>query len=76
MKIRVTFRTPDAVEDAILKEVTAAVSGRYNSEEDRIQEAGTLKRNAWRSIDRWVRHGENLVVLFDTDTGTAEVVPK
>jgi hypothetical protein len=78
MKFRITFKTPDTVDDTI-KDLTFADSEcdcglcpdckeTEESKHEVIQGIKTL-------IERYVRYGELITVEFDTDTGACTVVP-
>jgi hypothetical protein len=60
MKLQVTFKTPDAAEDAIIDEA----QGCYDT-------LTYLKE----FVSKWVRYGEYITVEFNTTKGTAEVLP-
>jgi hypothetical protein len=60
LKVRVLFKTPDAVS-------TALEDLRGISETDRDR--------AIKKISRFVRYGEIVTIEFDTDAGTAKVLP-
>jgi hypothetical protein len=66
MKLRVTFKTPDAVYAAVRDEVGG----------DDIEDVavGAIIELALRAIDRFVKHRECVTIVFDTEAGTAEVV--
>ncbi len=67
MTFQVTFKTPDAVLDA----VSEAVSREYP---DLPDEEWTEKRDEiLRVTDRFTRYGEYVTIEFDTEAGTATV---
>ena len=66
MKIRVFFKTPDAVENA-LDSMGLSEGNNDESQMEALFEAKNL-------IEKYVRHGENVLIEFDTETKTAEVV--
>ena len=59
MKFSITFKTPDAVEEAIYD---------HTYDDNKQEEMRAL-------TDKFVRYGELITVEFDTETGTATVVP-
>lgn len=76
MKVRVTLKDPDTMHDAV---VDAA---------KRLKKPDDVSDDEWESIrigraaaanafisSRWMEYGEYLVVDFDTEAGTATVVP-
>lgn len=61
MNIRLTFKTPDVVDDAVR---------RYMQEVDEDRE---LEIEA--ACAKWIRYGEYLTVEIDTETGTCTPIP-
>ena len=88
MKIQISFKTPDAVDDAIAKEVNQLVylfliyhdveevshlSPELTEElENRIT---AMKDELNSSLGRWIKYGENITVELDTTTKEGRVVP-
>jgi len=66
VKIRIPFKTPDAVEFA-LAEATSDICDQdlRHDFQDRYSD----------TIDKFVKYGECITIEFDTDLGTATVVP-
>ena len=65
-KIRVVFKTPDAVDMAVQEAV------QENTPVDiQDQAAEQIKK----SLEKFVRWGEQITVEFDTEAGTATVIP-
>lgn len=58
--MRITFKTPDAVEDAL-------ANLRF---EDAVKVA-----EAKAVLDKFIKHGEYITIEFDLKTGTANVIP-
>ncbi len=76
MKLRVTFKTPDALGDAVNEAVAADMAGLsgFDGEElDAIREVRVNK--AYEACRKWVQWGEYVTIVIDTDAGTAEVAP-
>ena len=71
MKIQVTFKTPDTVEEAVKEALTSA------SENDSLDLVGReiQEDKAYETIEKFVKFNEIITVEFDTDKGTAVVVP-
>jgi hypothetical protein len=65
IKFEVTFKTADAVEDAIVWRL-----GPVNPDEP-----DDLRGDMRRVAKRFVKYGEYVTVEFDTEAGTATVVP-
>lgn len=77
MKIVVMLKDPDSLSDAIADAVKAQVESLPLSSEERelITETRTLGVTQ-RIVDRWVEYGEYYRIEFDTDAGTARVLPR
>jgi len=64
MKIKLTFKSPDAVSDGILD---AGISQRTNPDEyDELYE----------QLSEWVRYGEYIDVEYDTETKEMKILKK
>jgi len=76
MKFRVTLKDPDGFSDAIQDAVTEEVRklGLDADETEQLIEMRTSK--AGDDLKHWVQYGEYVVIEFDTDAGTAVVVPR
>jgi hypothetical protein len=75
MIIHVTFKTPDAVADAVRDCVAREVSelGLNDDEAEDITDSRSDRIEA--QLKKWVRYGEYVTVAFNTETGTATVEP-
>lgn len=75
MKIRITFKDPDAVSNAIMDKVAADLAALDipEDEAESLEELRTEKAN--QALTPWIRHGEYLEVEFDTEAKTATVIP-
>ncbi len=62
MRLRVTFKTPDAVDRAI-----------RDARVDAVDDTG-LEAEVRDTIDKFVRFGEYVTIEFDTTLGTATVL--
>lgn len=76
MKFRVTFKDPDGpldcIEDAA-KGWAATIEGLSDKERKSIAESRQDYLNDFAG--KWLRYGEYVTIEFDTDAGTAVVVP-
>lgn len=77
MKFRITMKDPDGPYECIrdaAKEMVEQIEGIEPSERESIVEnrAETLTDFA----GRWMEYGEYLEVEFDTEAGTATVIPR
>lgn len=64
MKISITFKSPNAVADAIDREIDHDLDD-YEAEE--------LVEQWSEKFKKWVRYGELITIDFDLDAGTATV---
>lgn len=62
-KIRITFKTPDAVSTALSEEFG-----------DLEEENEKAYQEAEEALGKFVKYGELVTIEFDTDEGTAEVL--
>lgn len=69
MKFQVSFKTPDAAEYAINGVL------QYGEWAD-ADERDELKSKLEATAEKFISYGECITVEFDSDTGTATVVPK
>jgi hypothetical protein len=69
MKIRVSFKTPDAVSDALDDYFPHNEDGEYETE-DSYQ----AREDAMSKLKQWVQYGECITIEFDLDANTANVV--
>lgn len=76
MKVRITFKDPDGVYEAIDDAVKESLKtdGLDKDEAEAISELRHEKVS--RVLSKWVEYGEYVTVEFDTDAGTAIVVEK
>ena len=65
MKIRVSFKTPDAVEYAIKDSL--------DEDEVSTEDLDEKKEELMDVISTWVKYGESITVEFDTENFTATV---
>lgn len=72
MKFIVTFKTPDAVRTTIENVLPPAIQGDNEEEELYIYKVEKLVE----FTAKWVKYGECITIEFDTEAGTATVVPK
>jgi len=76
MKFRITMKDPDGPYECIqeaAKEMADAIEGVESDEREGIQEA---RHNTLRNFaDKWMEYGEYITVEFDTEAGTATVIP-
>jgi hypothetical protein len=77
MKFQITMKDPDGpyecIQDAATDSLTQ-ISGLSEEERETLkdQRVGQLRTFA----DKWMKYGEYITVEFDTEAGTAVVVPE
>jgi hypothetical protein len=76
MKIKVTFKDPDTMHDAVVDAYAEepCPSGVTKDEWSHIRQERAIATQCAIS-DKWVEYGEYIRVEFDTETGTATVIP-
>jgi hypothetical protein len=65
VKIRITFKTPDAVDYAVTEQVQGLPE----------EEADVQRGRILFSLGKYIKWGEMVTICFDTDAGTATVEP-
>jgi hypothetical protein len=63
MKIKLTFKTPDVVEDAM------------NAYSIELRKANITPKKFEDICDKFIEYGEYVTIVIDTDTQTASVEP-
>jgi len=76
MKFTVYLKDPDGFSDGIGDAVDASIKamGLDEDEAEAIKEARTQKVSD--ALGKWVEYGEYVTLEFDTEAGTATVVPR
>lgn len=75
MKFKVTLKDPDGVFDAV-EDVVNEAEDLKNLHEQEAEAAATARKERLRAfMGAWVEYGEYVTVEFDTEAGTARVVP-
>lgn len=76
MKIKVTMKDPDTMNDAVQNAVTAGVKamGLPEDETESLIELRTEKELA--KMAKWFEYGEYMAVEFDTEAMTATVLER
>lgn len=77
MKIRVTFKDPDTMQDAV-DDAFNAVKAPSGITAEEWRELRSARADAAKSdiTDRWMLYGEYIDVEFDLEAKTATVVPR
>lgn len=77
MKFCITFKDPDRVGDSIEEMANEQVSAIPNiDEEEREALLESRKKKIGEQLEKWIECDEYITVEFDTDAGTATVVPQ
>lgn len=74
MKIRVTLKDPDGVEDCIRDEIMGEVRLLPISEREKDAICDFRRKIEGEKLCRWIKYGEYVTVEFDTEAMTARVV--
>lgn len=77
MKIRVTMKDPDCLDNAVREAAKAevdAITGIFEGERELLIEERV--EAARKACCLWFKHGEYLTVELDTESKTAFVVPR
>lgn len=77
MKIRVTFKDPDTMQDAV-DDAFKAVQAPFGITAEEWSGLREARADAAKSeiTDRWMAYGEYIEVEFDLEAKTATVVPR
>ena len=75
MKLRITMKDPDTLDDAIREAAENSVEPLGLSPEEAEAVVDTRIAQAQKVCRRWFEYGEYLRVDVDTEAGTAIVVP-
>ena len=75
MKFKITFKTPDAVDMAIEEAINTETAS-IVEETEYYQVSEDLDIEAYNLTEKFDKYGELITVEFDTEKGTAIVVPK
>lgn len=75
MKIRVSIKDPDVFSEAIDGAVETDVQSLHLSDDECEAIAEMRRSKVGETLARWLQYGEYIVVEFDTEAGTATVVP-
>ncbi len=74
MKLRITFKDPDGVHECVRDAVEESLpDGLDESEREDLLESRT--EAAYEKLKQWLRWKEYVTVEFDTEAGTAAVIP-
>ena len=75
MKIRVTVKNPDCFGDAVEEAVREELASRDLDEEEREAVFDVKMEKVWKKLEKWVKWHEYITLEFDTEEGTAVVLP-
>lgn len=76
MKLRISFHDPDAPYDAVVQACREQVNKIEGIDEtERATLLGERIEKMDKALRKWLVYGEYIVVEFDIEAGTAEVVP-
>ncbi len=76
MKIKISFKTPDAVSNAIADAFGTEATDPHGDSVTVIDDDVYEKAEAAREkLRKWVMYGEYITIEFDLEAGTATVLP-
>lgn len=76
MKLRITFKDPDVVDDAIKEAVSRSIAGLGLTDREEICALHEARAESVREkVAKWFEYGEYVTIEVDTDADTAVVVP-
>lgn len=71
MQVRIPFKCPDALEDAIESQAEGEIGGGDDPELD--YKFDVLVKECMRKAEKWFRHGETITIVIDFDEMTCTV---
>ena len=75
MKIKIQFKDPDAVYDPTLEAAQSQVRQIAGLSKDEQESLIETRQEALRdALKPWIKYGEYITILFDTDAKTATVL--
>jgi len=77
MKFKIQFKDPDGVYEGTKDAANDSLEGvGHDLNEEELDELVLMRREKLvTALSKWVEHGEYITVEFDTEAGTATVVP-
>jgi len=75
MKFTVTFKTPDAVYESV-KDIAEQAACDIVDADENCDRQSEIRTELMDFTGKWVSWGEIITIEFDTDKGTAIVVPQ
>lgn len=75
MKFRITMKTPDCAAQNIEDVVGSALFNFEGTPEEEEEKSQELTAELTQFLEKWIKYGELAVIEFDTEAGTAKVIP-
>ena len=75
MKFNVTFKTPDAVYETV-KDISEQEACEVVDIDENCDKQSEIRTELEDFASKWVKFGEIVTIEFDTEKGTAIVVPQ
>ena len=75
MKITITLKDPDGFYEAV-RGVALDAHPKTGVDDENEGARRRCRDQVWRTLERFVAYRENVTLEFDTDAGTATVVPR
>lgn len=75
MKIVVTLKDPDGVYDSIRDAVESSIREMSLNADEKKVLISSRQKSCERILEKWIEYGEYVRIEFDTEAGTAIVLP-
>jgi hypothetical protein len=76
VRFRITFHDDTSVNEYVCRAASIRVRELYGLDDDVPDHEDAMQDRLHDQISRWVSDGASITVEFDTDAGTAVVVPR
>lgn len=76
MKFHIQLKDPDGFSDGMDEAIEASLSEADLSDDEKEAVSAARQERAWKALEKWVEYREYVTIEFDTDAGTATVVPR
>jgi hypothetical protein len=76
VKFRIQLKDPDGFSDGMDEAIEASLSEADLSDDEKEAVSEARQERAWKALETWVEYQEYVTIEFDTDAGTAVVVPR
>jgi hypothetical protein len=74
MKIRVTVKSPDGIDDSVKEAIRDSVNYMCLNGEETDAVANIRYENTWQILKKWIRFREYITIEFDTELMEAKII--